>query len=278
MAQFLFLSFLRRGATNVFAHLAFVFLTATVAAADDIIYTADPEAVPAISIIIDDLGHDKDRDERVIRLPVALSYSFLPHTRHATELAELAHHLGKDVLLHLPMQSIHYADTGPGGLTMEMSRGELLSSFRRSLAAVPHAVGINNHMGSLLTQHPGHMQWLMQAISRQGDLFFVDSFTVATSVAHRIATEHWVPNMKRDVFLDNQRSVAAIDRQFQRLLRTAQDTGLALAIAHPYPETLKVLERRLPALESQGIRLIPVSQLIDLHTRRFRIWRAYLSL
>jgi polysaccharide deacetylase 2 family uncharacterized protein YibQ len=147
-----------------------------------------------------------------------------------------------------------------------------------SLAAVPHAIGINNHMGSLLTQHPGHMQWLMHAIGQRGNLFFVDSFTVASSVAQRIATENWVPNIRRDVFLDSDRSIQAIEHQFQRLLNKAQKEGIALAIGHPYPETLAVLERMLPTLKDQGVRLVPVSRLINLHMRQFRTWRAFLSL
>ncbi|WP_455205620.1 divergent polysaccharide deacetylase family protein [Kaarinaea lacus] len=233
--------------------------------------------LPAISIIIDDLGNAYQRDKQAVLLPGAVTYSFLPHTRYSEELAELAHQLDKDVLLHLPMQATQEEFLDTGGLSIDMSHAEFIKTFQRSLRSVPHAVGVNNHMGSMLTQHPGHMLWLMQAISEAGDLFFIDSVTTSHSVAHQIATEQWVPNMQRDVFLDNDRNPAAIKYQFQSLLQVAQQKGIALAIGHPYPETLSVLAELIPQLEQQGIRLIPLTQLLKLHMKRFRTWRAFLS-
>ena len=233
--------------------------------------------IPAIAIIIDDLGNGYQRDKHAVLLDGALSFAILPHTSHAVELANLAYKLHKDVLLHLPMQSTAPEDMGPGGLTLDMDANQVRQTFRDSLASVPHAIGVNNHMGSLLTQHPGHMQWLMQAISATGNLFFVDSFTASKSIAYKIATENWVPNMKRDVFLDSSRNPAAIAHQFHRLLDIARKNGIALAIGHPYPETLKVLEEALPGLSKHGVRLVPVSKLLKLDIQRIRTWRAYLS-
>ncbi|KPJ88774.1 MAG: hypothetical protein AMJ53_16400 [Gammaproteobacteria bacterium SG8_11] len=233
--------------------------------------------IPAIAIIIDDLGNGYDRDRRAVLLPGALSYAFLPHTPYTETLANLAHSLNKDVLLHLPMQSIEAESPGPGALTLDMDALQLWQTFFTSLAAVPHVVGINNHMGSLLTQHPGHMQWLMQAIAMTGNLFFIDSFTAPKSIAFKIAAENWIPNMKRDVFLDTARDPVAIAREFYRLLEIARKNGIALAIGHPYPETLTVLETLLPTLPQHGVRLAPVSQLIKLETQRIQTWRASLS-
>jgi hypothetical protein len=233
--------------------------------------------IPAIAIIIDDLGNGYERDKRAVLLPGNLSYAFLPHTPYTAELAELAYRLHKDILLHLPMQATAAESLGPGALTLDMSARQLRQTFLASLASVPHAIGVNNHMGSLLTQHPGHMQWLMQAIAESGDLFFVDSFTAPKSVAYKIATENRIPNVKRNVFLDSDRSSTAIRQQFYRLLAVARKNGIALAIGHPYPETLAVLETLLPTLTERGVRLVPVSQLIYLENQRIRTWRASLS-
>ena len=46
---------------------------------------------------------------------------------------------------------------------------------------------------------------------------------------------------------------------------TAGGTGktpVAIAIAHPYPETLAYLKKALPTLAEQGIRLVPISELV----------------
>lgn len=232
---------------------------------------------PAISIIIDDLGNLESRDSRAVRLPGAITYAFLPHTPHARSLAKLAHKLRKEVMLHLPMQAMQHNLLGPGGMTLDMTKQEFIHQLQSNLASVPYVVGINNHMGSLLTQHPGHMAWLMEEIRKRDNLYFVDSYTTKTSVVRQLANEHWVPNVRRDVFLDDDRDPLKIKSEFMRLIETAKRNGIALGIGHPYPETLAMLETELPALKAQGIELVPVSKLLGRHMQSFRTWRAFLS-
>ena len=232
---------------------------------------------PAISIIIDDLGYLKKRDTRAIQLPGSITYAFLPHTPHAQELATLAHEMGKEVMLHQPMESQVNTKLGPGGLMLNMTHDQFATQLKSNLDAIPYVAGINNHMGSLLTQHPGHMRWLMQEVRNQNNLYLVDSYTTKTSILQKVADENWVPNLRRDVFLDSDRDPAKIRMHFRRLLKIARKTGIALAIGHPYPETLAVLEEELPKLNKMGIQLIPVSRLLDRDNKRFKTWRASLS-
>lgn len=230
---------------------------------------------PAISIVIDDIGYNLSAGLRAIELPGAIAYAFLPHTPHAAELARLAHGSGKEVMLHAPMESLQDNHLlGPGAFTVEMSEREFLRTLDEDLAAVPHVTGINNHMGSLLTRHPGHMTWLMRDLGRRGGLFFVDSLTTESSVAARIAGEHGVPALRRDIFLDAERDAGHVLGQFYRLLDHAHRHGYALGIGHPYPETLQVLRNMLPRLESFNVRLIPLSEQFN---RRASPWQASLS-
>lgn len=231
----------------------------------------------AIGIIIDDLGNLSQRDARAIRLPGAVTLSFLPQTPHARELALLAHRLNKEVMLHLPMESMEHDPLGPGGLTLDMSAIQLAQQVQLDLDSIPYAVGINNHMGSLLTQHPGHMLWLMLELRKHKDLYFVDSYTTKTSIAQQLANENWIPNLRRDVFLDHDRNPDTIRFQFRRLIRKAKQNGTALAIGHPFPETMAILEQELPKLKQQGIALLPVSQLVHQTLEASKLWQAYLS-
>lgn len=231
---------------------------------------------PVISIIIDDIGYNLPAGMRAIGLPGAIAYAFLPHTPHAGDLARLAHGFDKEVILHAPMQSItdnHLL--GPGALTLDMSEQEFAQTLHEDLESIPHVIGINNHMGSLLTQHPGHMVWLMRELGRRGDLFFVDSLTTERSVVSQVADEHRIPTLRRDIFLDAERNPRHISGQFYRLVDLAHRQGYALGIGHPYPETLRVLERMLPQLESLNVNLIPLSEQIKL--RRSPQWQASLS-
>jgi polysaccharide deacetylase 2 family uncharacterized protein YibQ len=233
--------------------------------------------LPAIGIIIDDIGNLEHRDKQAIQLPGAITYAFLPHTPHAHDLALLAHSYNKEVMLHLPMESVQHKRLGPGGITLDMTYQEFARQLQSDLASVPHAVGVNNHMGSLLTQHPGHMVWLMRELNKRENLYFVDSYTTVHSVAEKIADENLVPNLRRDVFLDSDQDPKQIRYQFRRLLKLARKHGTALAIGHPYPETIAVLKQLLPTLDAQGVRLLPVSKLLKLHQQRIQTWRASLS-
>ena len=232
---------------------------------------------PAVSIIIDDMGTRLAAGLRVVNLPGPVACSFLPRAPHTHYLALAAHSRNKEVMLHLPMQPIAHRPLDPGGLTLDMTQHQLVQTLQRDLALVPHVTGVNNHMGSLLTQHPGHMLWLMRALKHDGPLFFVDSRTTARTVALQVARENHVPSVKRDVFLDDDRHPDAIRAQFMRLVGIAEKRGNAVAIGHPYPETLAVLEQMIPQLADRGIRLVPLSTLIPREEPRSETWQASLS-
>lgn len=235
---------------------------------------ATAAAPAAISIIIDDIGPALQPGLRAIDLPGPVAFAFLPHTPHGPALAELAHAQGKEVLLHMPMQAIEDGPLGPGAVTLHMDRTEFVDAVRRALATVPHVSGVNNHMGSLLTRHPGHMTWLMQELKARGNLFFVDSRTSAQTVAERMAHEQGVPALRRHVFLDHDPSPAAVAAEFDRLIALARRQGLAVAIGHPHAATLELLERRLPTLQALGVELIPLREMIARQQQEQEAWRA----
>lgn len=249
--------------------------------ADENLPSTEPVAenggLPVISIIIDDMGSRIKRGTRAVQLPGPVAYAFLPHNTYTRKLAKLAHSYNKEVLLHLPMQSIDSQPLGPGGLSLNMTQNEFVQTLQNDLESVPHVAGINNHMGSLLTRHPGHMLWLMQAMHKNGELFFVDSRTTSSTVALKVANENGVPSIPRNIFLDHDRNIEAVRKQVDKMIQHARKTGTALAIGHPYKSTLSVLEERLPELEGLGIRLVPVSEMIKLSQKRKNTWQASLS-
>ncbi|MDP2139944.1 MAG: divergent polysaccharide deacetylase family protein [Gammaproteobacteria bacterium] len=227
-----------------------------------------PQFVPSpdkvyITIIIDDIGNSEPLGARAVALPGAVTYAVLPHTPFGTELAEQAHALHKEVMLHAPMSNLAQMPLGPGGLTDQLSRDEFMTTLEAAIASVPHLQGVNNHMGSELTGQETQMQWVMEAVKKH-ELYFVDSLTTAGSVAGRIAREQEVPTVTRNVFLDNIATAENIDREFQRLLKVAREKGSAVGIGHPYKETLDYLEMALPTLAEQNIELISASAMIAL--------------
>lgn len=227
--------------------------------ADDITRPSEPAA--KLVLIIDDIGYNAEAGVRAINLPGAVTYAVIPYTPHGQALAESAHRANKEVMLHAPMSNLSGMDLGQGGLTLQQNEEEFRQTLRLALDNIPHIKGLNNHTGSELTAAVQPMQWLMQELKQRG-LYFVDSVTTRVSVAAATAEQSQVPSLRRHVFLDNVQTADAIDVEFKRALALAQKQGFAVAIGHPYPETLRYLESALPVLATQNIQLVSASSMI----------------
>ena len=251
-----------------------LFLVAVFSLSANAAETASVYETPRIAIIIDDLG-DRLRDgRRVIDLPGRLTFGIIPYTPYAKKLAGYATEQDKEVLLHLPMEAMEHKHLGKAGLHSAMSQDEFFASLKTSLNYIKNIRGVSNHMGSRLTQNTQMMDWLMRGISQRGDLYFVDSRTIDTSLALVSARDEGLDHATRDVFLDHSRDPAKIKKQWNYFIKYANRKGSAIAIAHPYPETIRFLKEALTELEQQNIRLVPVSELIEWRQTRGKLaWR-----
>lgn len=215
---------------------------------------------PRCAIIIDDMGYHPEIGKKLIELPFNVSFSFLPHAPYTAELEEMAYKRGRTVLLHLPLQPEDSQwDPGPGALYL----GELQDQkkiFLRNLAMVPHAIGVNNHMGSLYTQDRDAMASLLDLIN-QKKLFFIDSYTSSRSLGYSLARQMGISAAKRNIFIDNVAVPEAICKQLEALLSVAHKKGEAIGIAHPHSQTLEALES-CPALGQTSVQLVGVEELI----------------
>jgi uncharacterized protein len=217
---------------------------------------------PRIALVIDDLGRSLDEVDSLERLGVPLTYAVLPfESQTATVVAALRRH-HQEILCHLPMEPRSGGNPGPGALRLGMSSEQLRQSTAAALAAVPGAVGVNNHMGSGLSTDEPAMTAVLGVLAARG-LFFLDSRTSAQTVGYRVATSLGVPAAERQVFLDDDLRAAAVADQFQHLLDVALARGEAIAIGHPHPATLATLATEVPRARALGYRFVLVSALLD---------------
>lgn len=209
-------------------------------------------AVPAqagkLAIVIDDFGYRPHQENQVLALPDAISVAVLPNALHAHEMATKAHNSGHEVLIHLPMAPLSKQPLEKDTLRPEMSSDEIERIIRDAVNKVPYAVGLNNHMGSAMTSSLPGMQKVMRALSRY-NLYFLDSVTIGSTQATRAAAGTGVKVIRRKVFLDDTQNDADIRVQFNRAVQLARRNGSAIAIGHPHPSTVRVLQQmvyRLP--------------------------------
>lgn len=223
---------------------------------------AAPPSGAYVALVIDDLGRRPADVGDLAALGIPLTYAVLPFETHTSQVAAALRLRGAEMLLHLPMEGRNGADPGPGALRESMDGAELRAAVRRALAAVPGAVGVNNHMGSVLTADRRAMEVVMGELASR-DLFFLDSRTTADSVAYAVARERGMPAAERDVFLDGDLAPEAIRYQFRRLLEVARNEGAGVAIGHPHPGTLGVLREEVPWAVEAGYEFVAVSLLLD---------------
>lgn len=220
-----------------------------------------------IAIIIDDIAA-KASDAKAFALPKQVTFSILPHTRYSTEFSHFASQQNREVMLHMPMESLHKDNLGPFPILANMYPNEVKSTLLSALQTVPHAVGVNNHMGSKLTQMTLQMTSMMHVLETN-NLFFIDSRTTKFTKANLIAHQLGVKAASRHVFLDHVQQSSFLEQQFEQLLRRAKRSGKAIGIGHPYPLTLKFLQSKLANLP-HNVELITVSEYLQ-EKDKFRV-------
>jgi polysaccharide deacetylase 2 family uncharacterized protein YibQ len=213
--------------------------------------------------VIDDLGNELAPARRIASWPEPVSGAVLPGLAYSSASARALSEGGKQELLHRPMEPHGFPRVrpGPGVILRAQSDGEIERVLESDLATVPGAAGVNNHMGSAATADPRVMRAVVRVLSRRG-LFFVDSRTTDATVAERTAEEESVPSARRRVFLDDVATEAAVRAQLDEAVGRAHAEGSCIAIGHPYPATLSVLEKELPGMAEKGVRLVRVGDLV----------------
>ncbi|SPF33914.1 conserved hypothetical protein [Syntrophobacter sp. SbD1] len=216
-----------------------------------------------IAIVIDDFGPDVRIARQFASLPFPVTLSILPHQAHSREIAELAHHAGREVILHLPMEPLDSKkDPGPKALLLSMSGDEIRQNIRGALETSPYFDGVNNHMGSRMTGNAQMMKTILTELKGHG-LFFIDSMTTNESKGWETARELNVPTLKRDIFLDNDPSGYAIGSQISKLMKVAKAKGMAVAIGHPRQSTLRSLQEASDRFRKEGIEVVSAHDLMN---------------
>lgn len=219
---------------------------------------------PKIVIIIDDMGVSVKNSRDVVALPSPLTLAYLPYANNLDKMTQNAQKEGHELMIHIPMEAMNgEMDLGGVKLTSDMGAQEMHAELNEKVfTAFEGYKGVNNHMGSRLTQDADAMALVMKHLKERG-LYFVDSRTINTSVAADVAAEMDVEVAVRDVFLDHYTERGEIDKALAKLERVARNNGVAIGIGHPKPNTVAALKAWLPTLENKGFELVPASAVVQ---------------
>ncbi len=221
-------------------------------------------ARPKLAIVIDDLGYAAHQADILYQIDPRITLAVLPHQRYSIQIAQKAKAQGQEVLLHLPLEPKRYEKYGKmlHMLLVDMKPDKLKRELKYSLDNIPLAVGINNHMGSYLTENEAQMRIVLGELKKRG-LFFIDSRTTSDSIGYSLAKKMGLRAGKRDIFLDNVDRIEDITSQLNKLVVLAKQKGKAIGIGHPRLNTFSAIEHFLQSDMAADVQLAPVSELLD---------------
>jgi polysaccharide deacetylase 2 family uncharacterized protein YibQ len=216
-----------------------------------------------IAVVIDDFGDKRDAMvEAFLSLDAPITFSVLPGRKYSARIAGESIQKGHEVILHLIMEPLNEPFKDDGNVVLKgMPPSQIREIVERSLKEVPGAIGVNNHMGSKATQDRPTMVPVFQLLGERG-LFFMDSYTIASSVAFPLAREMGLRTARRDVFLDVTNGEAAIRQKLRDLARKAGKNGSAIGIGHCHRDMLRALQAEIPEIQAEGFRFVQLSELV----------------
>jgi len=217
-----------------------------------------------VAIIIDDMGSSLEALQEVCDLGQPVTISILPLSPFAEETARIAHENGLEVMLHLPGESLNHQEgnnSTAGLIKSGMSEEDVRFLVEDSLSRVPFVEGVNNHMGSKITQEEPVMRPILDLLKSRG-LYFLDSRTTADSIAFDLARKMGLRTAYRNIFLDSSVGVDFSKKKIIDLFRLSQKKGKAIGIGHPFPETLQALRENIHLLKKYKVRPVFASEII----------------
>lgn len=219
-----------------------------------------------IAIVIDDFGNSMKGTEQMLELPVKITVAVMPFLPSTKKDAEEAFRKGHDVIVHLPMEPKNGKRSwlGPGAITIDLSNEEIRRRVEAAIDDVPHAIGMNNHMGSKATSDERVMRVVLQVCKERG-LFFLDSRTSYRTVVPKMAAALGVPTLHNNVFLDDVYTQHHVSRQIAKVKKYLTDHERCVVIGHVGPPgmiTSGTLRSAIPSLMSEAT-FIPISTMLS---------------
>lgn len=215
-----------------------------------------------LAIVIDDCGSSLDILSQFNDMPIPLTYAVMPYKSHTAESADSGYRAGRQIFVHMPMQPQGVASSESVYIGTDMSDSKVKATANEILDQVPHAIGMNNHQGSLATSDSRVMKDIMQVMSSRG-LVYLDSRTNSTSVGEQTSRAMGVATSRNNLFIDNDASVDAIKSRLRQAGSIARENGSAIVIGHCRRNTAQALSEMIDELHNDGIDLVFATDLME---------------
>jgi len=218
---------------------------------------------PKIAVVVTTLGISENATKSAIEmLPGSMTFSFAPFTKNLADWIDQSRAAGHEVLIDLPMEPLEFpqSDPGPHTLLASVPIDQNLRQLEWILSRATGYIGVSTYMGSGLVSKPRALSPILSEIKTRG-LMLVDTRENPLGATDDIAKEIDLAIASSNLIIDRELSEKQIDEALAKLEEQAREHGSAIAVARPYPVTLKRLKEWSAGLDKKGIALAPVSAL-----------------
>ena len=184
-------------------------------------------------ILLDDGGQNLAHLQKFLDLPFPLTIAVLPQLAHSRESAAKVRAVGKELMLHQPMQAVNESvNPGPGAITPNMDQQQIKATLFKNISEIGPVAGFNNHEGSLITADAEKMETVLKYASENG-IYFLDSRTNVNTSVPAVASGLGLSYYERNGrFLDNVKTRENAITEIRRNLDIANRDGVVIMIGH----------------------------------------------
>jgi polysaccharide deacetylase 2 family uncharacterized protein YibQ len=219
-----------------------------------------------LAVVLFGFGDDSRRAEGFFGLPVPFDVAIAPGGPHSNDLFRAARGNDREVVLHLPLEPIHYpqVDPGPGTILVTMGASRINGIVERYLDQAGPVVAVANHMGSLATQDMSVMTAVFESLHRH-DVPFLHTPAAAGAVCKPLAAKLGVSYEEPDAILDAEARrdhPRALNARFAEVLKAARRRGRMIVMVRATPLVERWLPDALSPSHLGGVSVVPLSSIL----------------
>lgn len=218
---------------------------------------------PVVVIVIKGLGLSSSTTEHALELPKNITLGFSPYSPSIQEWAKKARDKGHEIVLNIPMETKDYNlnDPGPYAVITSASKEDNNTRLKMLLSLIDGYEAVYSETEEVFTKSVQSIKPFLEFLKGQGKYYIYGGGYAEFSLI-QVAESIKYPILVNDIILDDVISEQGINEQFREIERRARERGYVVVMAHPYPITIRMLERWLPQVESRGIDVAPISLLL----------------
>lgn len=215
--------------------------------------------------VIGEIGSDTSYQTVVafLSVPEPVSISLLPSKKQSALIAQLADQYHKEVIVRIPLEPEGRIPTDFAGqvIMVHFTKEAVHAIVAEAVAAVPNFSGFNNLWGSRALEDSRLMGIVCNEILKTHG-YFIETRATKNSVALSICESIGLPAGEINTVVNEQSKQTDLEKQFRNYAATAQANGSIIVSISINARVVAALKASVGLFKRNGIRLVPVSEIV----------------